>query len=280
MRSKKKFTKKYVILNSFQYLISRRPCDPKSNSRRRVGAFTLAEILITLGIIGIIANMTIPQLVADSQKRQYTTGLEKAYTEFNQALIQIASDSGCIGDLACTGIFDPSTTQESLGNELVKYFKLAKNCESNNGGPTIYGCMSNNTSANYDGTSARQNYYDVPFFYRFITSGGVSFMTGNWKKNCTDSLSTGVTNNMTQVCAEMYVDVNGFKKPNNVGRDIFHFYITNGKGPLLYPSGGADDNNNSPWIDSSGSPRSCYSGDAYGDYCAGRVIEEGWQMKY
>ncbi|MCK7521137.1 MAG: hypothetical protein MZV64_27335 [Ignavibacteriales bacterium] len=40
------------------------------------------------------------------------------------------------------------------------------------------------------------------------------------------------------------VDINGPKKgPNYFGRDMFRFYITNGKGALLYPYGGSDANN-------------------------------------
>jgi len=41
--------------------------------------FTLAEVLITLGIIGVVASLTIPTLMANYQKVQYVTGLKRAY---------------------------------------------------------------------------------------------------------------------------------------------------------------------------------------------------------
>ena len=41
-------------------------------------AFTLAEVLITLGIIGVVAAMTLPSLIANHQKQVYVTGLKKA----------------------------------------------------------------------------------------------------------------------------------------------------------------------------------------------------------
>ena len=48
-------------------------------------AFTLAEVLITLGIIGIVAAMTIPGLISNYQKKQTVTKLQKAISILNQA---------------------------------------------------------------------------------------------------------------------------------------------------------------------------------------------------
>ena len=47
-------------------------------------AFTLAEVLITLGIIGIVAAMTLPTLIGKYQKKQTVTQLKKSYTEISQ----------------------------------------------------------------------------------------------------------------------------------------------------------------------------------------------------
>lgn len=245
-------------------------------------AFTLAEVLIVLGIIGIIAELTIPSLIANYQKTLYVTGLKKAYTTFNQALIQMAADNGCIGDLKCTGVFASGTTQESAGDELVKYFKVTKNCKTGDG----QGCFSNNVSDNYNGSGTRGDWYDSSGYgYGFITADGMAFKIGNWENNCgsdADGYSNHVTNNMTQMCAEVKIDVNGpIKGPNNVGRDIFFFWITNGKGPVLYPLGGADCAINAlPWQKSSGKIQACYPGLPNGASCAGRVMEESWQMNY
>ncbi|HNW25239.1 MAG TPA: type II secretion system protein [Candidatus Gastranaerophilaceae bacterium] len=68
-------------------------------------AFTLAEVLIVLGIIGMIADLTLPSLIANFQKEQYVIALKKAYTTFNQALAMMSNDMGCPGDLKCTGLF-------------------------------------------------------------------------------------------------------------------------------------------------------------------------------
>lgn len=57
-------------------------------NKRRI-AFTLAEVLITLGIIGVVAAMTLPALIQKNNNRVVETRLAKFYTTFNQA-IQLA----------------------------------------------------------------------------------------------------------------------------------------------------------------------------------------------
>ncbi len=47
---------------------------------KKIG-FTLAEVLITLGIIGVVAALTIPTLVNNYQKKTYVTGLQRAYAQ-------------------------------------------------------------------------------------------------------------------------------------------------------------------------------------------------------
>ena len=87
---------------------------------------------------------------------------------------------------------------------------------------------------------------------------------------------------MTQVCGSLYIDVNGpIKGPNNFGRDIFAFWITNGKGAMLYPMGGKDDNYIGWWKNpANGNPRYCYPSITGGAWCSGRILEENWQMNY
>ena len=48
-------------------------------------AFTLAEVLITLGIIGVVAAMTLPTLINNYNKAVAVAKLQKAYSAMNQA---------------------------------------------------------------------------------------------------------------------------------------------------------------------------------------------------
>lgn len=64
------------------------------NFNKRIFGFTLAEILITLGIIGVIAGMTIPILMNNYLKNQTVTKLQKAYTTLSQAIKLSEVDNG------------------------------------------------------------------------------------------------------------------------------------------------------------------------------------------
>lgn len=252
-------------------------------------AFTLAEVLITLGIIGVVAALTIPTVLSNYQKQQYLTGLKKAYSTFNQVLAQISADKGCVNDLKCTGIFDTTTTQQSLGDELVKYFNVVKNCSTSG-----TDCFPNKMNTAYDGSGAEITVSGLPQHlttghFSFITNDGMAFLINNYQNNCIldfpEEWSNLITNNMTQICAALYIDINGPQKgPNYFGRDLFQFYITNGKGALLYPLGGADDSTvaaDGSWFDlDTKETLYCYQEDPNGFFCGGRIIEEGWQINY
>lgn len=64
---------------------------------KRQKSFTLAEVLITLGIIGVVASMTIPTLMNNYLKNQTVTRLQKAYTTISQAIKLSEIDNGQAG---------------------------------------------------------------------------------------------------------------------------------------------------------------------------------------
>ncbi|MDO5436770.1 MAG: type II secretion system protein, partial [bacterium] len=49
-------------------------------------AFTLAEVLITLAIIGVVAAVSIPSVISNSQQQEFKTGLRKAVSVLNSAI--------------------------------------------------------------------------------------------------------------------------------------------------------------------------------------------------
>ena len=66
---------------------------------KRILSFTMAEVLITLGIIGIVAAMTLPALIQKYQKQETSARLKKFYTTMNQAIMMSEIDNGVIGIL-------------------------------------------------------------------------------------------------------------------------------------------------------------------------------------
>lgn len=252
-----------------------------TNKKRGVflfnSGFTLPEILITLMIVGVIAALSIIPLIENQQKTFYIKQLKKAYAEYNNALINLIQDYGCNGDLACTGLIDDSN-QEIFGDQIVKYFNVAKNCKR------APGCFTKNINKSYDG-SGSVVFYEGGNDYRFMTTDGMNFRIHTYGKNCGQTWWSNLrTNQMTRYCGDVLVDVNGHNKgPNNFGRDIFRFYMINFKAAGLYPAGGMDDKQYSTdnwWKDASGNHKKCHSGNTNGEFCLGRIIEEGWQMNY
>ena len=66
-------------------------------------AFTLAEVLITLSILGVVAAISIPSIVHKYKNRLTITKLQKAYSEVNQMATNIAINSGCYNqNISCT----------------------------------------------------------------------------------------------------------------------------------------------------------------------------------
>lgn len=61
---------------------------------KRIFAFTLAEVLITLGIIGIVAAMTIPAIINNSEKQSIVSKVKEAYSIMSQATGQIKTECG------------------------------------------------------------------------------------------------------------------------------------------------------------------------------------------
>ena len=58
----------------------------KSTKRKRHYGFTLAEVLITLAIIGVVAALSIPAVISNSQQQEFKTGLRKAVSVLNSAI--------------------------------------------------------------------------------------------------------------------------------------------------------------------------------------------------
>ena len=100
-------------------------------------AFTLAEVLITLGIIGVVAAMTLPSLIQNYHEKQRVTQLKKAYSVMQNAFLMAQEEYGDVTDWGLTitntgekdddgnDILDNSGT-ENVMNILMKYVEKSK----------------------------------------------------------------------------------------------------------------------------------------------------------
>lgn len=186
-------------------------------------AFTLAEVLITLGIIGVVAALTIPVIISRNQSKSLEAGLKKGASVISQALLSYENDNGepIKSDISVAG--------QQLGDKIIKYFKVVTDCgysyssDSNLKGcvPFVQGDSADKSSTLYK-TLNGSKVIDLTFFddRQFILAdGSMIFLENNVRERTYIS-----------------IDVNGYiKGPNRLGQDLFMFQLdTNGR---LIPMG-------------------------------------------
>jgi len=183
------------------------------NQRHLNKGFTLAEVLITLLIIGVIASIVIPGLIADSQQAEQKAAFKKTCSTLNSAAKRVASDNG--GSLA--GLF---TTSDTMRNAFLPFLSCIKTCNLGSGNGI---CHPLETSY--------KTYYGTPFpivstwdafkgrSVAVLNDGtilGFLIVDGN----CTSSRLAD-----NNECGHIQVDINGFKGPNVAGKDFFEFHL-------------------------------------------------------
>lgn len=168
-------------------------------------AFTLAEVLITLGIIGVVAAMTMPSLIQNYQEKATVTKLKKCYSLVSQAYVSILNDEGGSDTLQAG---DDLEMMEKFG----KYLKYQKTCGRNKG------CFPNVTYKSVTGNGYNKWEDDTTDRSRAILTDGTLIM---FNKSAMWGGNEG-----NYLYAQIYVDINGFKGPNQLGKDFFYFYIS------------------------------------------------------
>ena len=255
------FTKK---LAAFTLAEGATHVDTTDNVRR--AAFTLAEVLITIGIIGVVAAMTIPALIANYQKKQTVTQLKKAYTVLSQAVQRSILDNGEIESWDWQSIY--------YADEFGKRYIL----------PYLNGVnrLKNQSAQGYswtflDGTSARNTpVYSLldGMFFRF---------------DSLDFVNDPDHTNYVKTHIKVSIDINGAKIPNQYGRDVFVFSIfpfdERSKGKLVPGSndqcggGGIHNNFSRDGLVTSGCATCKSDHTGYGFGCAAVIMKDGWVIK-
>lgn len=169
-------------------------------SLKRRNAFTLAEVLITLGIIGVVAAMTIPTLMAKYQKRSNALRWRKAYAEIAQAVKLMYEDEVVPASYSDNDVQNQNDFEYKLITQLSKYLKTSAVCHSN-----MY-----------------VEEHCAPKAYPGYTYDGSAWISnlGRWGAGASClSLLNGEL--MCMDANIILVDVNGYSKPNKIGHDIF-----------------------------------------------------------
>lgn len=182
--------------------------------------FTLAEVLITLGIIGVVAAMTMPAVMNNIRHKELETAFKKAYSSISQALKMYEAENG-------VPLLGADLVYWDLKPRIMPYFKTVKDCGWGYRDVSTTPCIANpqsldeeakkNYTATYKTFSGKSDVY-ISFFDngQFVINDGMLVLLEN----------DGGRNFIS-------VDVNGYnKRPNKWGHDLFTFQITN-NGKLL-----------------------------------------------
>jgi len=218
--------------------------------------FTLAETLIALVVVGIVAAVTVPTLVARYQKDQTLTQLKRGYSALAQTTNRAIADNGPIATWEFGGGDSGNAAIAFLNKYVVPYMSVMKAPERKNSKWNVTYVNLDNSKLSLDASTVR-----------FILNDGTTIYSRTSEKN----------NGEKRV--NFNIDINGDKKPNKVGRDLFYFtyYIDSPsperKGKIL-----PNDFDLSREELAANEKYRCHKGRS-GDCCAALIIKDGWQIK-
>lgn len=169
-------------------------------------AFTLAEVLITLGIIGIVAEMTIPTLMNNVNTTTQRITFKKFYANLSQVFLNEDFQNSI-----------NYTSYDNFINSFSAYFKGLKIGVST----SDFGI---NTILCYDNPSASCEIGWGRAAFQTLDGVVVTYLDyANWS---IPTICSSADGKMKNLCGEFTIDINGgYKKPNMLGYDIYYIYV-------------------------------------------------------
>ncbi len=197
--------------------------------------FTLAEVLITLAIIGVVAALTIPTVMRNIRDQQLKTQFKKVYSTINQTITKTYADLGYQADCYYTikgGVERRKDCQNLFWPQFFKNLKVIKDCANN--------AYANGCSPKYRGREAiyqeRQTAkegeegYDPDYGMNAI-KGCAAWTSDNMNIHAPVYVLADGTififaySTLRDHVPDFAVDINGAKAPNKFGYDIFAFHL-------------------------------------------------------
>lgn len=207
-------------------------------------AFTLAEVLITLGIIGVVAALTLPNLVANYKKQVLVTQLKAEVNIIENSFKKILANEG-VDDLNNTPLFNVSGFDKDYYISQTGFSEISNDSEME--------------FAKEIRKKRRSNPY--PIFY--LNNGSCFAVMGNRMSKTSPYYPV------------VYVDVNCDKNPNSLGYDQFAIQL-NSFGQLKKTNISITLCNEATRKQSISFVLSEYIGYA----CFSKVVQDGWKINY
>lgn len=221
--------------------------------------FTLAEVLVAMGLVGILAALTMPTLISNSRNKANASKLASTVNAVESAFVSMMG-AQAEDDLART-TWGKSRTAANLG----EYLKL-------NGSGEDF-------EAFYDSESPFTGGSPSPDIVYMAKSGAIlGYGASPVDRSATFS---GLGGSVASSIGFLTIDVNGKTLPNTFGRDVFYFRI--GNDGMLYPAGSLNfsilnyGNNTNLWNSNEGSMK-CQG--TLGMGCTARLVENNYEVDY
>jgi len=227
---------------------------------KKLNAFTMAEILLSLTIIGVVAAITLPSLTGNINERTWNTQRKALYARFSQALALMPNLNG-YGTYSGTNSGGVVTVTEDTAAEtfvtegLSKVLKINNICDNTHLQDCGIAASYTNMAGSIKTWPIKLSEMNTMFTSTFTTSNGsggtdsytnpqkdidtkaAAFETANgesiavyYNPNCQSNMNeTTLYYSQTKMCANFIYDLNGNKGPNTAGKDIGFISV-------LYPS--------------------------------------------
>lgn len=170
----------------------------KKNQIINKTGFTLAEVLITMAIIGVVAALTIPSVVTNTNNKELRVKWKSAYSALANATMLLN------GGMASLDRTDSNTLRDSYG-KVLKGLKSA----------TFY----NLAASKYFFYENRSSFWNPDNAPALVLANGL--VMGFYS----DPSCGGVWGDLTGICGYIMTDVNGPKAPNMMGKDFFYVHL-------------------------------------------------------
>ncbi len=208
-------------------------------------AFTLAETLIVMGVIGIVSALTLPNLNSSTGDKEKVAKVKKIYQNLTDALGRAEGVYGPVSD------WPSDNATAHFSERLQDFLKASKVCSA------VTDCF----SSKYTALNSETN--DVLGNNAVLLADGTA-VSFSFNPSCSTSNSNSESSPAYYTCGYIYIDLDGKKGANTFGKDYFAFYITS-KG--VYPAMTQDDNDSGFTL-----TRDCFP---EGYWCTGWVINQG-----
>lgn len=223
-----------------------------------IKAFTLAEVLITLGIIGIVAAMTLPTVINNYKKKETVSRLAAVYSMVSNATKRAEVD------FESMQYWNFNLDSQQFSEKYIKpYFQVVKSYKYNEVPRNIHNyCLNGRLCDDYFG------YFYLP---KFILKNGTSI-----------SIRTSADANNKRFLTYI-VDLNSFTKPNTYGKDLFAFSVS--AGGRMVPYGVGEVYGGTTYLGynrnelANGSDYRACNKSKGGAFCAALIVMDGWEIK-